>query len=53
MMYQMDVKNMFLNGIIREEVYVEQPPKSESSIYPHHVFKLNKYVYDLKTCMKS
>ena len=25
-LYQMDVKSVFLNGFINEEVYVEQPP---------------------------
>ena len=39
-LYQMDVKSAFLNGIIQEEVYVEQPRAFESD--PHHVFKLNK-----------
>jgi hypothetical protein len=29
-LYQMDVKNTFLNGLIKEEVYVEQPPSFES-----------------------
>ena len=48
MMYQMDVKKAFLNGLIKEEVYVGQIPGFESSIYPHHVFKLNKALYGLK-----
>jgi hypothetical protein len=29
-LYQMDVKSTFLNGSIKEEVYVEQPPGFES-----------------------
>ena len=48
MLYQMNVKSMFLNGIIKEEIYVEQPLGFESSIYPHHVFKLQKALYGLK-----
>jgi len=48
MLYQMDIKDAFLNGIIKEDVYMEQPPGFESSIYPHHVFKLNKALYGLK-----
>jgi hypothetical protein len=29
-LYQMDIKSAFLNGPIKEEVYVEQPPGFES-----------------------
>jgi hypothetical protein len=47
-LYQMDVKSTFLNGPIKEEVYVEQPPGFEDSEYPNHVYKLSKALYGLK-----
>jgi hypothetical protein len=47
-LYQMDVKSAFLNGPIKEEVYVEQPPGCEDSEYPNHVYKLSKALYGLK-----
>jgi hypothetical protein len=34
-LYQMDVKSAFLNGPIKEELYVEQPPGFEDSEYPN------------------
>nr|GEW51766.1 retrovirus-related Pol polyprotein from transposon TNT 1-94 [Tanacetum cinerariifolium] len=37
MVYQMDVKSAFLNGKISEEVYVQKPPRFESSDFPNHV----------------
>jgi hypothetical protein len=47
-LYQMDVNSTFLNGPIKEEVYVEQPPNFESEKYPNHVYKLHKMLYGLK-----
>jgi hypothetical protein len=44
-LYQMDVKSAFLNGPIKEEVYVEQPPGFEDSEYPKHVYMLSKALY--------
>jgi hypothetical protein len=36
-LYQMNVKSAFLNGPIKEEVYVEQPPGFKSEEYPNHI----------------
>jgi hypothetical protein len=46
-LFQMDVKSAFLNGPIKEEVYVEQPPGFEDDRYPDHVYKLSKALYGL------
>jgi hypothetical protein len=47
-LYQMDINIAFLNGPIKEEVYVEQPPGFESEEYPNYVYKLHKALYELK-----
>ena len=44
----MDVKSAFLNGYLKEEVYVMQPASFESKEFPNHVFKLDKAPYGLK-----
>nr|GFC30104.1 copia protein [Tanacetum cinerariifolium] len=40
--YQMDVKTVFLNRILKEEVYVGQPPTFVSKKYPDHVYALDE-----------
>jgi hypothetical protein len=49
----MDVKSVFLNGPIKEEVYVEQPPGFEDNKYPNHVYKLSKALYGLKQASRA
>ena len=47
-MYQMDVKSAFLNGELKEEVYVEQPHGYEVKGKEEKVYQLNKALYGLK-----
>jgi hypothetical protein len=49
----MDVKSAFLNGPIKEEVYVEQPPGFKDIEYPNHVYKLSKALYGLKQAPRA
>ena len=44
----MDVKTTFLNGIIKEEAYIEQPQGFEVKNKVNHVCKLKKTMYGLK-----
>ncbi|GJW88282.1 retrovirus-related pol polyprotein from transposon TNT 1-94 [Tanacetum coccineum] len=46
--YQMDVKTAFLNGILCKEVYVSQPDRFVDQDNPNHVYKLKKALYGLK-----
>jgi hypothetical protein len=52
-LHQMDVKSTFLNGSIKEEVYVEQPTGFEDQEYPNHVYKLYKVLYGLKQAPRA
>ena len=49
----MDVKTTFLNGVIEEEVYIEQPQGFEVEDRWTHICKLKKAMYGLKQALRD
>ena len=49
----MDVKSTFLNGVLKEEVYIEQPQDYELKGKEDKVLKLKKALYGLKQAPRA
>jgi histone deacetylase 1/2 len=49
----MDVKSAFLNGPLKEEAYVAQPPGFKNPNFPNRVYKLHKALYGVKQAPRA
>ncbi|GJS48343.1 retrovirus-related pol polyprotein from transposon TNT 1-94 [Tanacetum coccineum] len=51
--YQMDVKTIFLNGPLKEEVYVAQPDEFVDPDHLEKIYRLRKALYGLKKAPRA
>ncbi|GKA40396.1 retrovirus-related pol polyprotein from transposon TNT 1-94 [Tanacetum coccineum] len=51
--YQMDVKMAFLNGPLKEEVFIRKHDGFVDSDFPNHVYRLKKALYGLKQAPRA
>ena len=51
--HQLDIKTSFLNGVVKEEMYIEKPLGVETHDKQTHVCKLNKALYNTYSYMRN
>lgn len=49
----MDVKSVFLNGVLENEINVEQPPSYEIKEQENKVFRFKKALYGIKQTLSG